>query len=152
MLPFFFWVQTSEWKSSAEIAGPLAVTLPNDHLLTILDARCLGRLEVLRLRRSCSETITLAAISYLFHVSLDGVSPENEDDVPNGLNLSLLPGSATLSLRPWPYYNEFKCSSLKLSQAKIDSTGEVNVSFDLQTGLRAGTEVAKIMFIKGSRK
>jgi beta-glucosidase len=127
-------------------AGPLAVTWANDHLPAILDAWYPGEAGGTAIAQILMGDYNPGGhLPYTVYANLDGVPPQNEYDVSKGFTYLYFRG---VPLYPFGYglsYTQFKYSNLKLSQQKTNTTGEINISFDLQnTGSRAGSEVAQM--------
>ena len=127
-------------------AGPLAVTWANDHLPAILDAWYPGEAAGTAIAQTLLGDYNPGGhLPYTVYASLDGVPPPNEYDVSKGFTYMYFKGVPLYPFGHGLSYTQFKYSNLKLSQGAIDSTGKVNVSFDLEdTGARAGSEVAQL--------
>jgi beta-glucosidase len=127
-------------------AGPLAVTWANDHLPAILDAWYLGEAGGSAIAQVLLGDYNPGGhLPYTVYASLDGVPPQNEYDVSKGFTYLYFKGVPLYPFGHGLSYTQFKYSNLKLSQASINTTGKVEVSFDLQNaGSRAGAEVAQL--------
>jgi beta-glucosidase len=127
-------------------AGPLAVTWANDHLPAILDAWYPGEAGGTAIAQVLLGDYNPGGhLPYTVYAGLDGVPPQNEYDVSKGFTYLYFKGVPLYAFGHGLSYTQFKFSSLKLSQSKINANGEVSVSFDLQnTGTRAGSEVAQM--------
>ncbi len=127
-------------------AGPLTVTWANDHLPAILDAWYPGEAGGTAIAQVLLGDYSPGGhLSYTVYASLDGVPPQNEYDVSKGFTHLYFKGVPLYSFGHGLSYTQFKYSNLKLSQDRTNTTGEVNVSFDLQnSGSRAGSEVAQM--------
>ena len=127
-------------------AGPLAVTWANDHLPAILDAWYPGEAGGIAIAQVLLGDYNPGGhLPYTVYASLDGVPPQNEYDVSKGFTYLYFKGVPLYPFGHGLSYTQFKYSNLKLSQASINTTGKVEVSFDLQNaGSRAGAEVAQL--------
>jgi beta-glucosidase len=127
-------------------AGPLAVTWANDHLPAILDAWYPGEAGGTAIAQVLLGDYNPGGhLPYTVYASLDGVPPQNEYDVSKGFTYLYFKGVPLYAFGHGLSYTQFKYSSLKLSQAKTNATGMINVSFDVQNaGSRAGSEVAQM--------
>ncbi len=127
-------------------AGPLAVTWANDHLPAILDAWYPGEAGGSAIAQVLLGDYNPGGhLPYTVYASLDGVPPQNEYDVSKGFTYLYFKGVPLYPFGHGLSYTQFKYSNLKLSQASINTTGKVEVSFDLQNaGSRAGAEVAQL--------
>ncbi|HEY6375742.1 MAG TPA: glycoside hydrolase family 3 C-terminal domain-containing protein [Edaphobacter sp.] len=127
-------------------AGPLAVTWANDHLPAILDAWYPGEAGGTAIAQVLlGEYNPGGHLPYTGYASLDGVPPQNEYDVSKGFTYLYFKGVPLYPFGHGLSYTKFTYSNLKLSQSKSSTTGQVDVSFDLQnTGSRAGSEVAQM--------
>lgn len=127
-------------------AGPLAVTWANDHLPAILDAWYPGEAGGTAIAQVLLGDYNPGGhLPYTVYAGLDGVPPQNEYDVSKGFTYLYFKGVPLYPFGHGLSYTQFKYSNLKLSQTKMNATGEVNVSFDLQNaGSRAGSEVAQL--------
>jgi beta-glucosidase len=127
-------------------AGPLAVTWANDHLPAILDAWYPGEVGGTAIAQVLLGDYNPGGhLPYTVYASLDGVPPQNEYDVSKGFTYLYFKGVPLYAFGHGLSYAQFKYSNLKLSQERTNTTGEVNVSFDLQnSGSRAGSEVAQM--------
>ena len=127
-------------------AGPLAVTWANDHLPAILDAWYPGEAGGVAIAQVLLGDYNPGGhLPYTVYASLDGVPPQNEYDVSKGFTYLYFKGVPLYAFGHGLSYTQFKYSNLKLSQMKINATGEVSVSFDLQNaGSIAGSEVVQL--------
>jgi len=127
-------------------AGPLAVTWANDHLPAILDAWYPGEAGGAAIAQVLLDDYNPGGhLPYTVYASLDGVPPQNEYDVSKGFTYLYFRGVPLYAFGHGLSYTQFKYSNLKLSQERTNTTGEVNVSFDLEnSGSRAGSEVAQM--------
>jgi beta-glucosidase len=127
-------------------AGPLAVTWANDHLPAILDAWYPGEAGGTAIAQVLLGDYNPGGhLPYTVYASLDGVPPQNEYDVSKGFTYLYFKGVPLYAFGHGLSYTQFKYSNLKLSQDRTNTTGEVNVSFDLQnSGSRAGSEVTQM--------
>jgi beta-glucosidase len=127
-------------------AGPLAVTWANDHLPAILDAWYPGESGGTAIAQVLLGDYNPGGhLPYTVYASLDGVPPQNEYDVSKGYTYLYFKGVPLYAFGHGLSYTQFKFSNLNLSQAAVNATGQVEVSFDLQnTGSRAGSEVAQL--------
>ena len=127
-------------------AGPLAVTWANDHLPAILDAWYPGEAGGTAIAQVLlGEYNPGGHLPYTVYASLDGVPPQNEYDVSKGFTYLYFKGVPLYPFGHGLSYTKFTYSNLKLSQSKTSTTGQVDVSFDLQnTGSRAGSEVVQM--------
>ena len=127
-------------------AGPLAVTWANDHLPAILDAWYPGEAGGTAIAQVLLGDYNPGGhLPYTVYAGLDGVPPQNEYDVSKGFTYLYFKGVPLYAFGHGLSYTQFMYSKLKLSQTKMNATGEVNVSFDLQNaGSRVGSEVAQL--------
>jgi beta-glucosidase len=127
-------------------AGPLAMTWANDHLPAILDAWYPGEAGGTAIAQVLLGDYNPGGhLPYTVYADLDGVPPQNEYDVSKGFTYLYFKGVPLYAFGHGLSYTQFKYSNLKLSQTKINTAGEVNVSFDIQNaGQRAGSEVAQL--------
>jgi beta-glucosidase len=127
-------------------AGPLAVTWANDHLPAILDAWYPGEAGGTAIAQTLLGGYNPGGhLPYTVYAGLDGVPPQNEYDVSKGFTYLYFKGVPLYAFGHGLSYTQFKYSNLKLSQARIASTGEIQVAFDLQnSGSRAGSEVVQL--------
>jgi beta-glucosidase len=127
-------------------AGPLAVTWANDHLPAILDAWYPGEAGGTAIAKVLLGDYNPGGhLPYTVYASLDGVPPQNEYDVSKGFTYLYFKGVPLYAFGHGLSYTQFKYSNIRLSQNKTNTTGMVNVSFDLQNaGSRAGSEVAQM--------
>ncbi len=127
-------------------AGPLAVTWANDHLPAILDAWYPGEAGGIAIAQVLLGDYNPGGhLPYTVYASLDGVPPQNEYDVSKGFTYLYFKGVPLYAFGHGLSYTQFKYSNLKLSQTRINATGEVSVSFDLQNaGSMAGSEVVQL--------
>jgi beta-glucosidase len=127
-------------------AGPLAVTWANDHLPAILDAWYPGESGGTAIAQVLLGDYNPGGhLPYTVYASLDGVPPQNEYDVSKGFTYLYFKGIPLYAFGHGLSYTQFKFSNLKLSQPAVNTTGRVEVSFDLQnTGSRAGAEVPQL--------
>ena len=127
-------------------AGPLAVTWANDHLPAVLDAWYPGEAGGIAIAQVLLGDYNPGGhLPYTVYASLDGVPPQNEYDVSKGFTYLYFKGVPLYAFGHGLSYTQFKYSNLKLSQTRINATGEVSVSFDLQNaGSMAGSEVVQL--------
>jgi beta-glucosidase len=127
-------------------AGPLAVAWANDHLPAILDAWYPGEAGGTAIAQVLlGDHNPGGHLPYTVYANLEGVPPQNEYDVSKGFTYLYFKGVPLYAFGHGLSYTQFKFSNLKLSQNRINATGEVSVSFDLQNvGTRAGSEVAQM--------
>jgi beta-glucosidase len=127
-------------------AGPLAVTWANDHLPAVLDAWYPGEAGGIAIAQVLLGDYNPGGhLPYTVYASLDGVPPQNEYDVSKGFTYLYFKGVPLYAFGHGLSYTQFKYSNLKLSQTKINASGEVSVSFDLQNaGSMAGSDVAQL--------
>ncbi len=127
-------------------AGPLTVTWANDHLPAIPDAWYPGEAGGTAIAQVLLGDYSPGGhLSYTVYASLDGVPPQNEYDMSKGFTHLYFKGVPLYSFGHGLSYTQFKYSNLQLSQDRTNTTGEVNVSFDLQnSGSRVGSEVAQM--------
>ncbi|MCU1250179.1 MAG: beta-glucosidase-like glycosyl hydrolase [Edaphobacter sp.] len=127
-------------------AGPLAVTWANDHLPAIVDAWYPGEDGGTAIAQVLLGNYNPGGhLPYTVYASLDGVPPQNEYDVTKGFTYLYFKGIPLYAFGHGLSYTQFKYSNIKLSQNKISTAGEVDVSFDLQnSGSRGGSEVAQM--------
>ncbi len=127
-------------------AGPLAVTWAQDHLPAILAAWYPGEAGGTAIARTLfGDDNPGGHLPYTVYANLDGVPPPNEYDVSKGYTYLYFKG---LPLYPFGHglsYTHFEYSRLSVSAKSVNSTGHIDVSFDVtNAGDRAGDDVAQL--------